>query len=94
MLKKIAITSILALQGVFIGTFTLADKIAYILAKGIELADNISMWVEHLVRKLMQALRMRITKSKKELTRQLIKYVLMRIMENASKDARNALRKL
>ena len=93
-LKKISINSLLTLQSVFIGTFTVADKIAYILAKGLDLAENVSIWVEHLMRKLMLALRMKVAKSKKELTRQLIKYVLIRIMENASKDARNALRKL
>lgn len=92
--KKVAITSILALQGVFIGAFTLADKIAYILARGIDLADNISIWVEHLMRKLMQALGMKLAKTKKELTRDLIKKVLMCITEKASRDARNALRKI
>lgn len=93
-LKKIAINSILLLQGSFIGALTLADKIAYILAKGIDLADNVSIWIEHLMRKLMLALRMKVAKSKKELSRQLIQYVLQRIMEQANKDARNALRKL
>lgn len=93
-LKKIAINSILALQGVLIGAFTLADKIAYILAKCIDLADSVSIWVERLMRKLMLALGMRVAKSKKELTRQLIRQVLIRIMDKASRDARNALRKL
>lgn len=93
-LKKIAINSILALEGVLIGAFTLADKLAYILAKGIELRAQASIWVERLMRKLMLALGMKVAKSKKDLTHQLIRYVLMRIMEKASRDARNALRKL
>ena len=93
-LKKVAMTSILALQGVLIGAFTLADKIAYILAKGIELADNLSIWIEHLMRKMMQALGMRVVKAKEELTRNLIRYVLRRITETASRDASNALRNL
>lgn len=93
-LKKVAITSLLALQGVFMGAFTLADKIAYILAKGIELADNVSIWVEHLMRKMMQALGMSVVKSKEQLTRSLIKHVLRRITEAASRDASNALRNL
>lgn len=91
-LKKVATSSIMLLQGVLIGAFTLADKMAYILAKGIDLADRISQWVELLMRKLMQALNMRIAKSKKELTRDLIRQVLMRITEKASSDARNALK--
>ena len=93
-LKKVAMSSILNLQSVFIGAFTLADKIAYLLVKGIDLADNVSIWVEHLMRKLMLALGMRVAKSKKDLTRQLITQVLRRITEKASRDASNALRKL
>jgi triacylglycerol lipase len=93
-LKKVAMGAILALQGVVIGLSTLADKIAYILAKGIDLADSISIWVELLMRKLMQALHMKVATSKKELTRDLIRYVLQRITEKANRDARNALRKL
>lgn len=93
-LKKIAINSVMALQGALIGAFTLADKIAYILAKCIDLADSVSVWVELLMRKLMLVLGMKVASSKKELTRQLIRYVLLRIMEKANRDARNALRKL
>jgi hypothetical protein len=93
-LKKVAMASILALQGVLIGAFTLADKIAYILAKGIELTDNLSIWVERLMRKMMQALGMVVVKSKEDLTRSLIRHVLRRITEAASRDASNALRNL
>ena len=93
-LKKVAMASILALQGVLIGAFTLADKIAYILAKGIELADNLSIWVERLMRKMMQALGMVVVKAKEDLTRSLIRHVLRRITEAASRDASNALRSL
>ena len=94
LLKKIAINSVLALQGVLIGAFTLADKIAYILAKCIDLADSVSVWVELLMRKLMLALGMKVAGSKKQLTRQLIRYVLLRIMGEANRNARSALRKL
>jgi len=93
-LKKVAMAAIISLQGAFITTFTIADKIAYILAKGIDLAENISIWVEHLMRKLMQALGMQVAKSKEELTRSLISNVLARIIEKANKEARNALRRL
>ncbi len=91
-LKKIAMASLLTIQGAFIGTFTLADKIAYILAKGIDLADNTSIWVEHLMRKMMQALGVIAVKSKKQLTRNLITDVLRRITKAANEYARNALR--
>lgn len=93
-IKKVAMTAILGLQAAFIGTFTVADKIAYILAKGIDLAENISVWVEHLMRKLMQALGMKVAKTKKELTRTLIQHVLSRLTEKANQEARDTLRKL
>ncbi len=93
-LKKVSMAAIISLQGAFTTTFTIADKMAYILAKGIDLAENISIWVEHLMRKLMQALGMQVAKSKEELTRSLISNVLARIVEKANKEVRNALRQL
>lgn len=93
-IKKVAMAAILGLQAVFIGAFTLADKIAYILAKGIDLAENISIWVELLMRKLMQALGMAVALSKKELTQSLIRHVLTRLTEKANREARNALKKI
>lgn len=93
-IKKVAITAISGIQFGGILTFTVADKIAYILAKGIDLAESVSVWVEHLMRKLMQALGMKVAKSKKELTRSLIQHVLTRLTAKANQEARNTLRKL
>lgn len=93
-IKKISMGAVLALQGAIIGTMTLADKLAYLLAKGIELADHISDWVELLMRKLMQALHMKVAATKKELTRDLIRSVLIRLTEKANRDARNAIRSI
>lgn len=94
LLKKIAMSAVVQLQASFIGIFTIADKIAYILAKGIDLAENISIWVERLMRKLMEALGMRIAETKRELTRDLIRYVLLRLTEKANREAREAINKL
>jgi len=93
-LKKIAMVAIMSLQAVFIGAFTLADKIAYILAKGIDLAEKVSIWVELLMRKIMQALGMKVANNKKELTKTLIRQVLVRLTEKANHEAQNALKKL
>jgi len=92
--KKLAMHTLVSLQSPLIGLFTLADKIAYILIKGIDLADNVSIWVERLMRKLMSALGMKAAKSKKELTRDLIRQVLIRVTRKANNDARSALRNL
>lgn len=57
------------------------------------MSDSISVWVEHLMRKLMQALNMKVANHKSELTTQLIRQVLVRIQDKAAKDARNAVQK-
>ena len=93
-IKKISMGAIYALQGAIIGTMTLADKIAYLLAKGIDLAEHISNWVELLMRKLMQALHMKVASTKQELTQSLIRQVLIRLTEKSNRDARNAIRSL
>ena len=93
-LKKVAMGALVSLQGVFINALTLADRIAYILAKSIDLAEHLSIWVELLMRKLMQALGMKIAATRKELTHSLMKQVLIRLTEKANREARNALRRL
>jgi len=93
-LKKIMIGSAITLQSCFVGAFTLADKIAYILAKGIDLTSSVSIWIYHLMRKLMQALGMKIAKDVKDLTRAIMQTVLARILEKMTQNAHNAIRKI
>lgn len=92
-IKKITMAAVINLQGSFMGLHSVADKIAYILVKGLDLADSVSIWVENLMRKLMQALNMRPASNKKELTAQLIRQVLVRLQDQAARDARNAVQK-
>ncbi|GAB2189883.1 lipase family protein [Sessilibacter sp. MAH2] len=84
----------LGLQGVLISGFTVADKLAYILSKGIDLAEHLSIWVERLVRKMMSALGMKAAKSKDEMTRDLIRTVLLKLTDKANREARKAIKKL
>ncbi len=93
-LKKIMMGSAITLQSCFIGAVTLADKIAYVLAKGIDLTSSVSIWVYHLMRKLMQALGMKIAKDVKDLTRAVLQTVLVRILEKMTRNAHNAIRKI
>ena len=93
-LKKIIVGASIVLQGCFIGAFTLADKIAYILARGIDISTSVSIWVYHLMRKLMQALGMKIVKDASELTRILMQSVLARILAKMAFNAQNAVRNL
>jgi len=92
--KKVLMGAVLAMQGAFIGALTVADKLAIILEKGLYLAEQISIWVELLIRKLLQALGMKVESSKETITRSLIKRVLLQLNDKANREARNALRKM
>lgn len=93
-LKKIGISVVAALQGAVMGVATLADKLAYILSKGIDLADNISYWVVRFMRRIMQALGMKVAASKEELTRGVIRTALLRLTRKNYDNAQRAIRKL
>lgn len=93
-LKKIGLTFVSALQGGFMGVSTLADKLAYILDKGINLADNISYWVVRFMRRIMQALGMKVAKTKEELTKNVIRTALLRLTRKNYDNAQRALRKI
>lgn len=92
--KKIGATFVTGLQVGFMGFWTIADKIAYLLEKGISATVTVSTWVYHLMRKLMQALGMKIVKDVKELTQALMRTVLVRIFIRMSEHVQNAVRKL
>ena len=93
-LKKIGISVVAALQGAVMGVATLADKLAYILSKGIDLADNISYWVIRFMRRIMQALGMKVAKTKEELTRGVIRTALLRLTRKNYDNAQRAIRKI
>ena len=82
------------LQSAVIGLHTIVDKLAYILAQGINFAKDISTWVVLLMKKLMQALHIVAPPTKEELTQALIKRVLIRLTEEANKNASNAIKNL
>jgi len=93
-IKKIGLGIAIGVDALLFGGSTVADKVAYILRKGIDLSKNISIWVVHLMRKLMEALGIAVAKTKEALTHSLITYVLTRLTEKATSDARNALRQI
>jgi hypothetical protein len=89
-LKKIGMSAIVALQGAAMGVSTLADKLAYILYKGIDLASHISYWVIRFARKIMQALGMKVPKEEKDFTQAMIRTALLRLTRNAYESAKLA----
>jgi len=93
-MKKILLGFAVVLQGALMGISTLADKLAYILSKGVNLADNVSYWVMRFMHKIMRALGMKAAKTKEELTRGVIRTALLRLMRKNQDNAQRAIRKL
>ncbi|GLS26092.1 lipase family protein [Marinibactrum halimedae] len=93
-LKKVAMSVLISIQGAVSGSHTILDKIAYMLAKGIDLSKNISIWVQRLMRKLMQALGMEPKEDKKDLTRSFIHRILVMITQKAYSYAKKALKSI
>jgi|SRR5690625_3091065 len=93
-LKKIGAHAINALQIGLMGFWTVADKVAYFLERGITATVSVSTWVYHLMRKLMQALGMKVVESVEELTRALMRTILMRILIRMREYVQTAVRRI
>ena len=93
-LRKVIGGAAVILQAPIMASISLADKIAWILHKGIDLSVDASGWVLSIMRKIMQALGMRIAKAASELTRQFMSIILRRLIERMSNEAVRAVRAL
>jgi hypothetical protein len=93
-LKKILKGAAVLMQSLFITGFTLADKIAWILKKGIDLSREAGSWVLRLMRKIMQALGMAVVKTVKELTRLFMQKILTRLLDKINSEAIRAVRNI
>jgi len=81
-------TAIVGLTGAGI---TLIDKLAYILAKGINLAENISYWVLLFIKKIMQVLGMPVISDSIQLTQNFIRTIMARLQREVSIASQKAL---
>lgn len=63
----------------FTGTMTLMDKLAYLLHKGLNIAQAASSWVLYLIRKIMQLLGFGKAIEKADLTYHFIRQSLIRL---------------
>lgn len=93
-LKKIIGAAALTFQAGAIGALTFADTIAYVLRKGIDLSMAIGEWVVLLMRKIMQVLGARVIETREELTRDVMRKALIRIMDKTTDEARKAVMKI
>lgn len=93
-LRKVIGGTAVYLQSPIISALSLADKIAWILRKGIDLSIDAGGWVLSLMRKIMQALGMRVAKAATELTQQFMRIILRCLIEKMSGEARRAMQGL
>lgn len=92
-LKKCIGAAHTALLGIVGGGITLVDKLAFILAKGINLAEDISYWVLLFIKKLMSVLGMPVISDKLELTQNFIRSIMLRLQREVTIASQQALMK-
>jgi triacylglycerol lipase len=93
-LRRVIGSAAVYLQSPITSGFSLADKIAWILRKGIDLSVEASGWVLKLMGRIMQALGMKLVKEISELTRQFMRNILVRLIGRMSAEAIRAIRGL
>lgn len=93
-IKKVLGAAALVFQSGFIGALTVADTIAYMLRKGIELSLMLGQWVLMLMNKIMQVLGMKQTESTESLDHDFMRGVMVKLMDKTNKEAKNVITKL
>ncbi|MCP3674705.1 MAG: lipase family protein, partial [Gammaproteobacteria bacterium] len=93
-LRKVIGGAAAIIQAPIMDSISLADKIAMILHKGIDLSIDASGWVLSIMRKIMQALGMKLAKTASELTRQFMSIILRRLIARMSNEAVRTVRAL
>lgn len=90
-LKKCFIGSAWVISGATKSSLTLMDQLAYILKKGIDISENVSSLVMHLIRKIMEILGIRPVLKASDMTREFIRNILLRLHAKANEYAKAAL---
>ena len=75
-----------------IGQFTVMDHLAYVLAKGINLAETLSKWVLLFIRKVMEVLGLKPVEKTEELNKDFIRNMLNRLQAKINTQVDAALR--
>jgi len=90
-LKKIAGPLIVALQAGLMGMLTITDMVAMLLKKGLDLLKAAGEWVRRLITKMMQAVGIMVVKKDEDLTQEVIRGVLSKVMEKTNAEAKRAI---
>lgn len=75
----------------FSTSFTLMDQLAFILDRGVKLAETTSSWVRRLIRKIMQVIGMGRIVETADLTQQFIRAVLINLQQKINHFTRSVL---
>lgn len=94
-ITKIIGASAVAINSMAMGAMTLADNIAWMLQRGIELGKksgltDVSKWVLMLMNKIMQALGMGIPDDSVEMTQAFIRNIMIKLMRRTNEEAQKA----
>lgn len=92
LMRKVAVPLLAPLQLGFIGAFTLADRIALVLRRGMELSKDVGYWTFRLMRRIMSLLGMTVARTVADLTRSLMRWVLSRLIDRMVRVAQQAVR--
>ncbi len=74
------------------GQFTVMDHLAYVLAKGIDLAEQLSNWVLYFIRKVMEVLGLKPVETRDNLSKAFIGNMLSRLQAKVNIQVEAALR--
>ncbi len=78
----------------FSTSFTLMDQLAYILKKGIDLAESVSSWVMYLMQKIMRVLGLSNVIEAVDLTSDFIRSILLRLQHKINQYTQSVLSKV
>jgi len=78
----------------FIGLVTVADTIAYMFLKGIEISNAIGQWVLLLMSKIIQVLGLRKVKEVESLDQTLMRNIMLKLIEKTNQEAKNVIQKI
>ena len=91
-IKKVVGNAIAMIHSGLVGAHTLADKIAWILEKGINLGQQVSYYVKLFIKKIMQALNMKPIADGESITRAFLTHLLVALIRRAHELAQRAIR--
>lgn len=93
-LKKVFGAAAAILHSGFVGAVTLADTIAYMLRKGIELSISIGEWVLLLMHKIMEVLGLKKVESTDSLNQTLMRSTMIKLIDKTNQEARNVIQNI